>query len=230
MTAHGEIRDVETLTVPERDTMFRLFDAHYLGASRDQFEADLAEKEWALVLRSDRGAAIGGFSTLVRASADGIEALFSGDTIVDTSLRSSPELARLWARAVFPLAASLGERVYWFLISSGYKTYRFLPLFFRTYVPSAVAPPADPDLRRTLDLLAARRFGHGYDPATGIVRLVHPTPLRPGIGGLTAARLSDPHVRFFLERNPGHARGDELACLAEISRRNLTRAGERMLR
>jgi hypothetical protein len=29
--------------------------------------------------------------------------------------------------------------------------------------------------------------------------------------------------------NPGHANGDELACLTEISRSNLTPAGERMV-
>jgi hypothetical protein len=29
--------------------------------------------------------------------------------------------------------------------------------------------------------------------------------------------------------NPGHAAGEELACLAELSRANLTRAGLRMI-
>jgi hypothetical protein len=36
-------------------------------------------------------------------------------------------------------------------------------------------------------------------------------------------------VSFFAEKNPGHVKGDELACITEISRSNLTRAGERMV-
>ena len=38
-----------------------------------------------------------------------------------------------------------------------------------------------------------------------------------------------PLVRFFAAKNPGHLQGDELACLTEITRPNLTRAGERMM-
>jgi hypothetical protein len=33
-----------------------------------------------------------------------------------------------------------------------------------------------------------------------------------------------------MERNPGHADGDELVCLAELSDANLTAAGRRMVR
>jgi hypothetical protein len=36
-------------------------------------------------------------------------------------------------------------------------------------------------------------------------------------------------VEFFVRMNPGHAEGDELACIAPISRSNLTRAGIRLL-
>ena len=46
---------------------------------------------------------------------------------------------------------------------------------------------------------------------------------------MTAERLRDPQVAFFARMNPGHARGDELACLTELSRANLTRAGQRMV-
>src|SRR5690349_23459155 len=42
-------------------------------------------------------------------------------------------------------------------------------------------------------------------------------------------RLKDPHVSFFINANPGHVGGDELACLAELSRANLTPAGRRMV-
>jgi hypothetical protein len=41
--------------------------------------------------------------------------------------------------------------------------------------------------------------------------------------------MDDPHVACFAARNPGHARGDELACLCELTESNLTRAGRRMV-
>jgi hypothetical protein len=64
-----------------------------------------------------------------------VVAFFSGDTIVDAAAwgDGGNALPRLFARHVFALAAA--ERradpaaaVYWYLISSGYKTYRFLPI------------------------------------------------------------------------------------------------------
>jgi hypothetical protein len=53
--------------------------------------------------------------------------------------------------------------------------------------------------------------------------------LRPHLAGIPAARLDDPHVAFFARVNPGHVRGDELACLCELADSNLTRAGRRMV-
>ena len=47
---------------------------------------------------------------------------------------------------------------------------------------------------------------------------------------LPAERQLDPHVDYFLARNPGHERGDELVCLTEIRAENLTPAGLRMVR
>ena len=64
----------------------------------------------------------------------------------------------------------------------------------------------------------------------GIVRFRRANPLRPGVAEVTERRLRDPLVEFFIRMNPGHAQGDELACLVPISRSNLTPAGLRMLK
>ena len=50
------------------------------------------------------------------------------------------------------------------------------------------------------------------------------------MGELPDSRLHDPHVRFFVERNPGHARGDELCCLAPLTRQNFSATAERLIR
>jgi hypothetical protein len=64
----------------------------------------------------------------------------------------------------------------------------------------------------------------------GIVRLEHPQVLKDHLAEVPRGRIADPHVSFFLGRNPGHHRGDELVCLAELTDRNLTEAGHRMTR
>src|SRR5213075_2399216 len=121
------------------------------------------------------------------------------------------------------VASRPGVSIYWFLICSGYKTWRFLPVFFREFYPNATIETPD-RVRRILDALAAQKFGGEYCRESGIVRFRTATPLRRGVATVTDQRLRDPHIAFFTRVNPGHSHGDELACLAEVSRANLTRA------
>jgi hypothetical protein len=118
-------------------------------------------------------------------------------------------------------------RYLWLLITSGFRTYRFLPVFWREFYPRHDVP-ASPHWKHTIDQLASERFGQRYDPGAGIVRLDHPQRLRGGLAGIPVGRDNDPHVAFFAARNPGHARGDELACVTELTPGNLTPAGRRM--
>jgi hypothetical protein len=225
------------VTRAERDEMYGLLQTYFCGTSRERFDADLREKQSVILLRDADSGRLQGFSTLMTmtASIDGkdIVAFFSGDTIVDRAYWGETVLSRLWAQTVFEdaeraLARRPAATVYWFLICSGYKTWRFLPVFFRTFYPSADGP-TPPHVQRILDTLGARKFGDQYLPASGIVQFRGATPLRPGIANVTAGRLRDPNVAFFARMNPGHVRGDELACLTELSRANLTRAGQRMM-
>src|SRR5262249_21690332 len=89
--------------------------------------------------------------------------------------------------------------------------------------------PTPPEVRRLLDALARAKFGPAYDSASGVVRLPGAAPLRSGLADVTLRRLRDPHVAFFAAANPGHTRGDELACLVRLGPANVTRAGRRML-
>jgi hypothetical protein len=225
------------ITLEERRQMFALLRGHFAGTDRERFEADLREKEAVILLRDAQSGRIQGFSTLMRMSMtlDGREivAFFSGDTIIDRDYWGESTLSRTWGQVVFAEADRIaaehpGTSIYWFLICSGYKTWRFLPVFFREFYPCADRP-TPPGIRRLLDALAARKFGDEYLPSLGIVRFRSATPLRGGVAEITEERLRDPQVAFFARVNPGHAAGDELACLAEISRSNLTRAGLRMI-
>jgi hypothetical protein len=228
----GEIVAVPAIRADDRQTMYALF-ASYFEAGREAFGHDLDEKEWAIILRDSESGAIAGFSTLMRFQVAreqrSITVFFSGDTVVDRAYWGSLELPRLWAAHVFGCAAELpDDDVYWFLISAGFRTYRYLTVFFREFFPSPEkrTPPAEQAL---LDSIATARFKERYDPRTGTVHLANPTPLRSGISDPDVRALRKPDVRFFLAMNPGHAAGDELACLVRISYDNLTPAGLRML-
>ncbi|HEU4937898.1 MAG TPA: hypothetical protein VFT39_15675 [Vicinamibacterales bacterium] len=228
---HGRVVETCTLSASLRDAMFTLLTSHFVGVDRRTFERDLDEKRCAILLEDD-ASRLRGFSTMVvyesHAAGRSVWVVYSGDTIVDRAWWGTPALARSWVRAVRQLAPANVRDVYWLLLTSGFRTYRFLPVFFRDFYPRYDSPWCLE--QELLSALARERFGPQYDDASGIVRLRKPQVLAPDLIGLPAGRLTDPHVAFFLTRNPGFVRGDELACLARIDDSNLTPAARRMTR
>ncbi len=228
---HGRIVDSTTLREDVRDLMFTLLTSHFAGVDRATFDRDLDEKSSAILLEDEAGS-LRGFSTMVvyesRVTERPTWVVYSGDTIVDRAWWGTPALARTWARAVRQLAPSEANEVYWLLLTSGFRTYRFLPVFFRDFSPRHDRGTCLDD--GLLSKLARERFAERFDENTGIVRLARPQVLAPDLLALPAGRLTDPHVAFFLTRNPGFIRGDELACLARIDDSNLTPAARRMTR
>ncbi|MCA9078374.1 MAG: hypothetical protein KDA93_25330 [Planctomycetaceae bacterium] len=228
----GVIQAVGDLDASVRVRMFDLMEAAYEGVTWEQFHRDLEEKDQVILLQQAGTGDLQGFSTVriehLELQEEPVIVLFSGDTIVEAQARGDVELARQWLRLALDVADAHPERrMMWFLICSGYKTYRMLPVFFEQFVPRHDVK--DPTLQRMLHEIANGQFPEEYDQTTGIIRLPHPTPLRSGVADITPERLRDPHVAYFVERNPRHDRGDELACLTEITRKNLTRAGRRIL-
>lgn len=221
-----------SLSAAERDELFAMLCAHFEGVTREQFVRDLEDKDWVLrVRREDR---LVGFTTVkaYRATCEGRElnVIYSGDTIMDPEGWGSPVLARAWIAMVHQIMGDRrSEPWYWLLLSSGFRTYRFLPVFWREFYPRHDAE-TPPDAARLLAELARGRFGEAFDESAGVVRFDHPQQLRAGLAEVPDGRRVDPHIAFFLERNPGHAAGDELVCLADLGDANLTAAGQRMVR
>ena len=228
----GETVARTTLSPETVEAMAQLFSEHYEQVCPERFRRDLAEKDQVVLLRDESSGTLQGFSTLATyvSTVQGrkIGVVYSGDTIIRPAYWGTPALPSVWIKLVLALAAELPQPVYWLLISSGYKSYRFLPVFYREFYPRYDCP-TPPDLQATMDALARQRFGAQYDANAGVVRFDDgATPLRPGVADVSEERQRNPHVRFFLERNPGHAQGDELVCLTWISWENLTSAGQRM--
>jgi hypothetical protein len=227
----GRLVAREDLTAVEREALFTLLSAHFRGVTRERFAADLAEKDWILILEEDGRPR--GFSTLriyETASPDGepLTVVYSGDTLMERGAAATAALPKSWIAAVRALRERHPRgRLLWLLLTSGFRTYRFLPVFWRDFWPRPEAA-TPPEIQSLLDHLARERFGRLYE--AGIVRFPEPQVLREGLDEVPEGRLADPHVAFFLEKNPGWIRGDELVCLTELAEGNLTPAGRRMWR
>lgn len=206
------------------ERMYAIYAAHYDACDPARFRADLAGKDYVILLEDVAG--LHGFSTLAHyrfaASGGPVAVLFSGDTVIDRRVWGQQALSRGFAQ----LAGALHARepatpLYWLLISKGQRTYRYLPAFSRTYWPAPDCLTPAP-VQALMAFLATERFGASYDAAAGVLRFDGlEGRLRPRYAAVPDKDLRLPQVRYFLERNPGYARGDELVCLCELSAENL---------
>src|SRR4030095_16178745 len=75
-----------------------------------------------------------------------IRVLYSGDTVVDREHWGQQALSFAWVRHLGVLAQRFPrERLVWFLLVKGHRTYRYLHVFARTFFPGQ--EPAHSDLR-----------------------------------------------------------------------------------
>jgi hypothetical protein len=230
----AEVVPVETLGAREVDEMFAVHARLYEQVSEGAFRADLAEKQWVLLLRDAAGGRIRGFTTIltldVEVHGTRLAAVFSGDTGIDPAFWGGQALARAWAQLMGELLKRQPDRrLFWFLISKGYRTYLYLPLFFHAFYPrvDTVTPPFERALITTLGRL---KYPRDFNPETGVVEFAESHGhLKAALAATPPHRRQHPHVRFFLERNPGWRRGHELVCVAAIAPENLRGLARRMV-
>lgn len=207
-----------------RGDMFTLFSRHYRDVTRAGFESDLDQKHFVLMLKA--GDALAGFTTAHESEFvfrnRQLSVIFSGDTIVDPAYWGEQELARAWLEQIGMRAREKPHReFYWFLIVKGHRTYRYLPAFALSYVPSRCGDQ-DLELLGLRNALAKDRFGDAFDERTGIIQFAEARGrLNSAVAVPSQRELSLPDVAFFLEANPGYMEGDELACLCSLARENM---------
>lgn len=227
----GEVLRIKDLDQQTKVEMYQLFLRQFEEISLTDFICDLKEKNWLLLLRREDSSLIGFssmhfYQTFIKGQR--LAVVYSGDTVVDASSWGDSALSYNWMGAIDYLRRQHNvDRVYWFLLVSGYRTYRFLPVYSKSFHPR-FDKPTPADVQQVMNTLAQQRFGELYDATSGVVRLKVAAILRDEFRGIPDHRLKDPHIAFFAERNPGHQAGDELVCLAEIGEDKLTRIGRRM--
>jgi hypothetical protein len=205
--------------------MFDLYEQYYDATSRLLFEADLCNKHHVVTLREPSGA-LAGFSTLAVLEAEiggkPLRAIYSGDTIIDHAHWGTQALAFTWIRFAGTIKAQAPELpLYWFLIVKGHRTYRYLSAFSVDFHPHWQRPtPAS--AREVMSTLARGRFADAYDAARGVVSFARSRGhLKPEWAVIEPGEEARRDVAFFLRRNPGFTKGDELVCLTELSSDNL---------
>lgn len=225
-------RAVADVAPGELDRLYELMCEHFVNVDRAHFERDFAEKETVFLVRDEETNRIEGFSTLMplRTELDGepLVALFTGDTVIDPRYWGDRQFLRVVSRTMFDQAARLHPgTVYWILLTCTHRSYRFLPGLFLRYYPRHDGPiPAE--MKRRLDALVRLKFPDEYDAKRGVVELREPMLVRPERIEVPDRQLDDPHTQFFRRINPGHARGDYLACITEYVPENTNALGRRL--
>ncbi len=232
MESLTSIIKVADLSDADRLNMFHLHRQYYDNVLEDVFFRDLSEKDWVIMMKDEQGQ-VHGFSTIQLISLRVLEAdhlfLFSGDTVMSEHIRNTPALASAFLQFSVTLIENYpGMPIYWFLISKGYRTYRFLQLYFNEYYPvhNKVIPEY---YQKILDAVAFYKFGDQYYPREHLIR--HKTisdRLKPEHATIAEGRQKNPVVKFFLAKNPDFYKGDDLACITAISVENFSPLVERV--
>ena len=217
------VKQVKEVSFAEHDQITSLYLKYYAGSSAQQVEADLANKSEIILLFHDQQ--IVGFTTLEIYSnqwqGQTIQVAFSGDTIIHRNH---------WGRQnlTFACISRMGwykrqrpeQPMYWFLIVKGHRTYKYMPVFVKSFYPHWDYESAP--LKALAESLALEKFGKVYNPQTGILEFpVSQGHLKQAYAYPNNRELNKPSVQYFLQRNPGYTRGHELVCLCELSTDNL---------
>src|SRR5207245_3992729 len=130
---------VNHLSSRQVDQLFALYSAYFEASTEAIFRTDLEEKDYVILLR-DAGGNIKGFSTGAilefNLGETCARAIFSGDTIIHHENWGEQTLPLAFAAQAGRIKARQPDQpLYWFLISKGYRTYRYLHLFFHDYIP-----------------------------------------------------------------------------------------------
>lgn len=232
----SQTKQVPELTPSERATMFGLLSLEFLGTRREDFIRDLEEKDVVVLLRKESSdGEIVGFSTLMLLDLpiDGrkVKAVFSGDTTVLPEFRSSGgigvEVGCYFTKALgtFP-----DHEIYYVLISKGWRTYRVLPFFFKSFAPKHDVPTSACD-KVVMDAFGRVKYPKDYDPDQGLIMFSKETQrLIPGSIDAIPPQDPDLHTQFFLKKNPTYLSGTELVCVGSVQVANFAPPLVRLLK
>lgn len=222
----GFHKKISQVTDLELDTYFEIFRRYYDCVSFELFKKDFLAKDYVILLREATNHQVRGFSTVQVYERmiwnKNIRIIFSGDTIIERDFWGQQELPRAWCRLVGEIKRIFTKQdLYWILISKGYRTYLYLPIFFHKYYPrfGRQTPAFE---KAIMDDFGKFKYLGDYIPEQGIISFDRSHgQLHPDFAEVPSRYQDHPDVQFFLKQNQNYRKGDELVCLAKIDEENL---------
>jgi len=215
----------------ECEECFALLTKLFAGITKKDFLRDLSQKERIILLHDKEISKIVGFSTLttwkMKVGSEEVSLIFSGDTAVDPRARSATGLGLGLLGYFEDVMKRSQNRVYYGLISKGWRTYRILDRFFQNYYPHYSRSSQYKEVAR---IFGRTFFDDRFDERTGVLSSSSgDSPRVICDQDVQLPSTNDRASQFFLEMNPNYRKGDELVCIAEVCSDNFTRLTNRIL-
>lgn len=224
---YAKIQSPDTLSGPDELRMFELMQRYYGNQEWDDFVRDLSKKTDVIVMRDTQDHTIQGFSTILLFSekVDGrnIQALFSGDTIVDKRYWGQRVLGKAFSRYILKVRLQNPFALfYWFLVSKGYKTYLLMANNIQNHYPNSNKPTPAFE-KKLMDQVYSKLYPQTYKCETGLIQFPYDScHLRKGVADIDSDLIaSNRRVAHFIDKNPNWQKGVELACVAKMDFQSL---------
>lgn len=202
--------------------MFILMEKNYIGINFESFCKDLDQKDSIFLFHNNH--TIFGFTGLkllpFQFEDQEILIAYSGDTVLEESFRGSLSIPVNWGIYMLKLSEN-HPNLYWLLTSKGFRTYRYLSVFFKEFIP--MPNQSNEFLVRLRMQVANKFFPNEYETKLGILnRGENCQTIRNIVADQNAMNGSkDPFVQFFKQSNPDFDKGKELVCLAHFHFSNI---------
>ncbi|OGC06666.1 hypothetical protein A2526_04745 [candidate division WOR-1 bacterium RIFOXYD2_FULL_36_8] len=219
------IKKCANISFQKKDEIFALHLQYFDNTTFEKFNKDFTEKQWCIIIQ-DIYNKIVGYSTIQlifdKILSLPVLVLFSGDTLVSKEYWNTNALVIGFSNFIEYISQLFPDhKKYWLLITKGYRTYRFLPLYFKQYYP-AYNIETPKEISILMNSICTKKFGDRYDSQKGLVLSNDKNDfLRPEMAVVPPGKKKDPNVCYFLRRNPNYHKGDELVCLTSIEKENI---------
>lgn len=212
---------IDSLNNELKEEMWQLYESTYDFVNRDQFMKDLTTKNYVFVGFDKETGKFNGFSTVNLYSTDylgrRVDVMFSGDTIIHPDYWGSKALHKEFIRfAYIWKLRNLGIPLYWNLIASGNRTYLAMARNCATYFPRYDRDTPEWE-KGFIDHIGLNQFGERYDLGTGVIKVDRPEAVfKTHLAPFSKEVKALPEISFFIQKNKGYERGDELSCIAKF--------------
>lgn len=216
-----QTRCPDDLSIKEREQMWQLYSEMYLHVDRYEFLFDLNQKNTVYMAYDKQTKQLKGFSTALvyttKLKDQKYSILYSGDTIIHPDYWGSKALHKAMMKTAIQYKLKYPQQpLYWHLISSGNRTYMAMARNCPSYFP-AYNQETPKVISELIDHISSSQFGASYNKKTQVIEMNRPKAIfRPELAPFDRKTRSLPEISFFMQKNPGYHKGDELSCLAEI--------------